>query len=76
LLADLSWQYDFRGNSLKNLRLLVCERCLDEAQEQLRPVILPPDPVPVLDARPGTYYSQQGGVTPANPQIQFGQAID
>lgn len=56
-LKDLSWQFEWRGLRLANLRLLVCCRCLDDPQEQLRAIFIPPDPAPVKDARPG--YSTQ-----------------
>ena len=52
LLRDLRWQFQFAGPNLQNIRLLVCERCYDTPQPQLKPRILPPDPVPVLNARP------------------------
>lgn len=52
-LEDLAWQYDWRGTHLANLRILVCDRCLDRPQEQLRAIFIPPDPAPVEDARPG-----------------------
>lgn len=51
-LKTLQWQYDWRGNQLTNLRVLVCPPCYDEPQPQLRPVIIPPDPIPLPDARP------------------------
>ena len=51
---------DYRGNTLQNLRLLVCPRCLDTPQDQLRPIIVPPDPIPIKDPRPGFYASQEG----------------
>jgi len=51
----LRWQFDFRGRQLANLRLLVCETCYDTPQNQLRPVILPPDPVPIENPRPEPY---------------------
>lgn len=35
------------GNTLINLRLQVCSQCLDRPQEQLRAIIVGPDPVPV-----------------------------
>ena len=35
-----------------NLRILVCKRCLDVPQEQLRSIVLPADPVPKMNARP------------------------
>src|SRR5258708_3950262 len=56
-LKDLSWQFEWHGPRLANLHLLVCDRCLDVPQEQLRAIFIPPDPAPVKDARPG--YSQQ-----------------
>lgn len=48
----LQWQWDWRGNQLQNLRILVCESCVDVPQQQLRPRIIPPDPLPVYNARP------------------------
>lgn len=48
---DLRWQYDYRGRTLANLRILVCETCYDDAQPQLKPRIIPPDPVAIKDAR-------------------------
>jgi len=54
-LTDLTWQFDWRGNQLTNLRVLVCLSCNDTPQQQLRPVIIPPDPIPIPDARPEPY---------------------
>ena len=62
--SDLVWQFDWRGNQLTNLKILVCrDRCLDIPFEFNRPVILPPDPVPIDDPRPG-FYAQEEGTTP------------
>ena len=52
---DLHWQYDFRGRSLANLRILVCHTCEDTPQPQLKPRIIPPDPLPIQNARPERY---------------------
>lgn len=52
---DLHWQYDFRGRSLANLRILVCETCEDIPQNQLKPRVIPPDPMPIANARPERY---------------------
>lgn len=58
-LRDLRWQNQWQGNRLVNLRLLVCTRtCLDVPQIQLRTLILPPDPVPVLNPRPEMYSAE------------------
>lgn len=48
---DLRWQYDYRGRSLQNIRILVCETCYDTPQPQLKPRIIPPDPIPIQNAR-------------------------
>jgi hypothetical protein len=49
--VDLTWQFDWRGVALQNLRILVCRPCLDRAQEQLRAIVLPADPTPIENAR-------------------------
>ena len=49
--VSLKWQYDWRGASLQNIRLLVCNSCYDEPQEQLRAIIIPADPVPINQPR-------------------------
>jgi len=54
-LSDLVWQYQWQGTTLQNKRLLVCNHCLDTPQENLRVIVLPPDPVPVFNPRPERY---------------------
>lgn len=54
-LFKMDWQFDWRGLSLMNLQILVCEPCLDVPQRQIGTIILPPDPPPLLDARPEPY---------------------
>ena len=49
--VDLQWQYDWRGAALQNLRILVCNSCLDTPQEQLRAIVVPADPTPIVNAR-------------------------
>lgn len=72
--SHLRWQFDWRGNALINLQILVCRECEDEPQENgRRPVILPPDPVPVKDPRPG-FYAQQMGPPPPVQSVQ--QLVD
>lgn len=66
LHKDLSFQFDFRGLSLANLRILVCDTCLDEPQPQLKPIIVGPDPIPVKDPRPGFYATEMGTTTAPN----------
>lgn len=50
--VDLTWAVDYRGKDLQNLRLLVCDICLDVPQPQNKPVIITADPIPVMNARP------------------------
>lgn len=70
---DLQWQFDWRGAKLQNLRILVCDICLDEPQENLRAIVLPADPVPIINARPELYaqdstdYYGTGTTTTAYP---------
>jgi hypothetical protein len=47
----LQWQFEYSGPKLQNLRILVCNRCLDDHQPQLRPILLPQDPPPVMNPR-------------------------
>lgn len=49
--VDLRWQFDWAGSSLINKRLLVCHRCEDMPQQQLRAIVVPADPVPILNPR-------------------------
>jgi hypothetical protein len=53
--VDLRWQYDWAGASLLNKRFLVCHTCLDTPQQQLRAIVLSPDPLPIVNARPQAF---------------------
>ena len=64
----LRWQYDYAGPSLVNLRLLVCARCEDRPQEQLRAIVIPPDPVPIANPRP-----ENPAVSSPNYRVTSGQ---
>ncbi len=50
--SDLSFQFIWAGTGMVQTRTLVCAMCLDIPNEQLRAIILPPDPPPVFDTRP------------------------
>jgi hypothetical protein len=58
------FQYDWRGAALQNLFIMVCPTCTDVPQEQFRPIIIGPDPVPVEDPRPGFAATQMVGSYP------------
>lgn len=47
----LVWQYDWRGPTMLNTRKLVCSRCVDVPQQQLRAITLPADPMPISNPR-------------------------
>jgi len=49
--VDLAWQFDWGGASLINKRILVCRPCNDIPQNQLRAIVLPADPVPIMNPR-------------------------
>ena len=53
--VNLRWQYDWAGASLVNKRILVCNTCYDEPQNQLRAIIIPADPVPIVNPRVEPY---------------------
>lgn len=59
----LAWQKEWAGTHIYSLGLLVCPRCDDVPNEQLRTIILPPDPPPVRNARvPDFNYEEAGPV--------------
>lgn len=82
-MSDLVWQDAWAGQHLYNTGALICrDRCYDIPNEQLRTIILPPDPPPVLNARvPDFAYEEQvpliaqngiGGINPpwgAGPEL-------
>lgn len=60
--SDLVWQDQWSGTHLYNIGQLVCRRnCYDKPFEQLRTIILPPDPPPVLNARPPNFAYENAG---------------
>lgn len=58
---NLRWQYQWAGMQLQNLRQLVCPTCYDVPNEQLRTIIIPPDPLPIIDPRPEPYSTEVTG---------------
>ena len=52
---NMSWQYDWAGTELINKRILIHQDELDKPQRQLGTIILEPDPVPIMNARPEQY---------------------
>jgi hypothetical protein len=61
---DLRFQLDWAGVRLINKNILVCYRCEDEYQEQLRVFVLPPDPEPQPNPRPERYDVLDNPISP------------
>lgn len=60
--TDLLQQHQWRGSALHNLRLAVCEDCLDRPSMFLRATVLPVDPGPIFNARPEPYTIDEANV--------------
>jgi hypothetical protein len=54
-LKNLAWQFDWAGTVMINKGLLVCDHCLDAPSPWSRTIVLPPDPQPIINARPEPY---------------------
>ena len=53
--CDLRWQFDWRGATMQNTRVLVCTPCYDSPQEQGRAITVPADPIPIINPRVESY---------------------
>jgi hypothetical protein len=76
-LDDMVPQYQWVGNELRNLGLLVGRDCLDKPQDQFRSLILPADPTPRINPRPSSNATQvpsslisPEGALPTSPENQ------
>ena len=59
-LRDFVWERQWAGPQIINRRFLVHPHCYNVPNEQLRTVVLPPDPDPVLQARVEGYGIDEG----------------
>jgi hypothetical protein len=50
--SDLRWDMQYHGREIRKTGFLVCPTCEDVPNPTLRPVVLPPDPVPIMNPRP------------------------
>lgn len=60
----LQWQFDWAGLQVINQRVMVCPYCRDKPQRQLGSIILPADPLPIMNARPEQYAMDENAGTP------------
>jgi hypothetical protein len=70
-LQNLRWQFEWIGPRLQNQRMLVCRTCNDKPQEQLRTIVLPPDPIPVFNARPENYVQDDNPLSAVGVSANF-----
>lgn len=62
--SDLVWQFDYAGPILQNFRILVCTRtCNDKPFVHHIPIVVPPDPIPLMFPSPDPYLSLNDGPT-------------
>lgn len=57
--SELRWQFEWGGNKLVNKRQLVCRRCNDLPNNQLRAIVLPADPMPIMNPRVQDYQAAE-----------------
>ncbi len=60
----LRYQFGWAGVSEMNLGILVCRKCIDFPQAQLKTLNTPIDPSPIMNPRPGEFI---GMVVSSNP---------
>ena len=70
--VDLRWQYDWRGATMQNIRILVCKECYDKPQEQLRAIVVPADPTPIVNARVQDFAYAETNYITVSPPINSG----
>lgn len=73
---QLRWSMQWQGPAIQNTRFLVCDSCWDTPQEQLRTILIPPDPLPIENPRPENYVSDNNPISGigqnASPLIPYG----
>lgn len=57
--SELRWQLEWAGNKLLNKKQLVCRRCNDIPNTQLRAIVLPADPMPIMNPRVQNYQAAE-----------------
>ncbi len=57
----LKSQHQWAGTTIIDIGVLCCDQCLDDLQPQLRTLILPPDPAPIINARVEPFSLDEAG---------------
>lgn len=74
-LPELSFQREWAGFQIIRKFTLVCPTCLDVPNETLRALVLPPDPDPVIFARPEQYAVDEGLIATFTGSIAPGTPV-
>lgn len=61
--TEMQFQRTWAGPTIITTGVLVCPPCLDDLQPQLKTIILPPDPEPVMNARVEPFSVDEAGTT-------------
>jgi hypothetical protein len=69
--SALVWQFEWVGPRLQNQRFLVCPPCNDKPNQQLRTIVIPPDPVPIMNSRPENYVQDDNPLSPIGVSANF-----
>jgi len=69
-LNRLRYQFEWRGSRLMNIRLRVCPQCWDTPFIFAKPIVYPPDPVPVSDPRVQNFQIANNG-SPYTPPLPW-----
>lgn len=72
---ELLYQGQWSGPKFQNLKVLVCESCLDKPQEQLRAFNIPPDPIPIDTPRPESYITEISTLPAGTVPTPFGEDL-
>ncbi len=67
----LTWQFEWVGPKLQNLRFLVCPECYDKPQQNIRTIVIPPDPIPIMNARPENYVQDDNPLSAIGVDANF-----
>jgi hypothetical protein len=69
--SQLRWQFQWVGPRLQNLRFLVCPPCYDKPQPNIRTIVIPPDPIPIMNARPENYVQDNNPLSAIGVDANF-----
>lgn len=75
-LSTLKFQWQYAGPTLINTGLMVNPDELDKPNEQFRTIVIPPDPNPLMNARPEPYVIDETDWLTAGTRGQGGAILN